>query len=95
MEIAKLFEEFYEREKENYPGMEFKEMRDLIKTPWIFLKREMENGLLRAVRFKYFGLFIVYQGRAKYMRRKTIENFEKGYISKEKHDKCVAMLDKQ
>jgi hypothetical protein len=28
------------------------------------------------------------------MRRKTIENFEKGYISKEKHDKCVAMLDK-
>lgn len=92
IDIVDLYEEFYEREKDNY-NLEFKQMRDLIKTPWIYLKHQMENGLLPTVRFMYFGVFTVYQGRAKFMKKRTQENYDKGYISESRYKKYMDMLN--
>lgn len=94
IEIEDLYKEFYEREKANYPHLEFKAMRDLIKTPWIFLKRAMEDGFLSSVRFKYFGIFTVYKGRVKFMKKRTKENFEEGYITEEKCNEYTEILDR-
>lgn len=93
IEIEDLYKEFYLQEKDNY-NLDFKQMRDLIKTPWIFLKREMENGLLNTVRFMYFGIFTVYQGRVKFMKRRTQENFDKGYINESRYNKYMTMLNR-
>lgn len=94
IEIEDLYKEFYDKEKDNYPDLDFKSMRDLIKTPWIFLKRSMEDGFLCSVRFKYFGVFNVYKGRVKFMRKRTEENFKKGYITEEKYKEYTKILDR-
>lgn len=47
--------------------------KDICYGPWRFLKEEMENGKLSEVRFKYFGTFQVYPGRAKNMLVKLKE----------------------
>ena len=47
--------------------------KDICYGPWRFLKEEMESGELSEVRFKYFGTFQVYPGRAKNMLVKLKE----------------------
>lgn len=62
-----LLHEFYLKEGHNYPELNLEQFKEAVFTPWMFLKNEMENGELETVRFKYFGTFQVYEGRAKRM----------------------------
>ena len=62
-----LLNEFYNKMKVEHPNISLEQAKDICYGPWRFLKEEMENGELAEVRFKYFGTFQVYPGRAKNM----------------------------
>jgi hypothetical protein len=60
-----LINEFYKTIEDSKITIE--QAKDICYGPWRFLKEEMENGELCEIRFKYFGTFQVYPGRAKNM----------------------------
>ena len=62
-----LIEEFTEESMKKYPDVKREQYWDICFGPWRFLADEMKSGRLSTVRFKYFGTFQVYIGRAKYM----------------------------
>lgn len=62
-----LLHEFYNKVGHEYPDLNLEQFKEVVFTPWMFLRKEMENGELETVRFKYFGTFQVYEGRAKRM----------------------------
>jgi hypothetical protein len=76
IEQEELLQEFYN----NYDNkkIEFEKFKNACQGPWKYLKNEMENGELAEVRFKYFGTFQVYIGRAKMLLERlknTVDNF--------------------
>jgi endonuclease/exonuclease/phosphatase (EEP) superfamily protein YafD len=62
-----LLHEFYGKEGHKYPALNLDQCKEVVFTPWIMLRKEMESGNLETVRLKYFGTFQVYNGRAKQM----------------------------
>lgn len=65
--------EFHTKMVSRFPGITQEQAKDICYGPWNFLKQEMESGELSEVRFKYFGTFQVYPGRAKNMLIKLKE----------------------
>ena len=54
----------------------------------------MENGELSEVRFKYFGTFQVYPGRAKNLLVNLKERFRFNKVGKEEFFRIKTMLEK-
>jgi len=77
-----------------YPGITIEQAKDICYGPWRFLKSEMENGELSEVRFKYFGTFQVYEGRAINMLENIKERFKFNKIKKEEYFRIKNMLTK-
>lgn len=79
-----LLNEFHSNMNLQYPDITIEQAKDICYGPWRFLKEEMENGELAEVRFKYFGTFQVYPGRAKNMLNNLKEKIntitEKEYL---------------
>lgn len=83
LDNQQLMEEFYNSIKEDFPGVDYEQLKEVCFGPWRFLKQEMESGLLPTIRFKYFGTFQVYPGRAKNILYNLKKKFEEGRISEE------------
>jgi len=88
-----LITEFHAKSTNSYPGITFEQGKDICMTPWKFLKEEMENGELSEVRFKYFGTFQVYCGRAEIMLSNLKERFKINKIKREEFFRIKDMLD--
>ena len=77
-----LLKEFCETISDEYPDLTYGQIREVAYSPWLFLKDHMENQELGTVRFKYFGTFRVFKGRAEGLlkrleiqfKRKTIDD---------------------
>jgi hypothetical protein len=89
-----LVEEFYNLNKDKFPDITLEQAKDICYGPWRFLKKEMESGELSEVRFKYFGSFQVYPGRAKNMLENIKERFKFNKINKEEFFRIKTMLEK-
>lgn len=89
-----LIAEFHKKKKEEYPNINLDQAKEICYGPWRFLKAEMENGELQEVRFKYFGTFQVYPGRAKNMLIKLKERFRFNKIARVEYYRIKDMLDK-
>lgn len=85
--------EFYERDKHKYPEMTYEEFRDVVQTPWKFLKAEMVKDSLEKVRFKYLGTFVVFPGRAKGVLKGLEISFKKHKIEPEIYFKRKETLE--
>lgn len=94
LENKELIEQFYEQEKDKYPDLTLEQFRDICFGPWRFLKQEMESGDLPEVRFKYFGTFKVYEGRAKNMLFNLKQRFQFKKIDSKQYFKLKEMLEK-
>lgn len=94
-----LIEQYYEKIKENYPDLSFDELKKIVSAPFSFLKQEMASPELPTIRLKYFGTFVVYEGRAKYILERTEESFRKGNITEklynERKKTIQALLQKR
>lgn len=89
-----VIEEFYEKIKEDYPELTFKQVKDLCHSPWFYAHREIASDNLPDVRLKYFGVFRVYEGRARDMLPTIERRREEGILSKEKYEELKAMITK-
>ena len=89
-----LIAEFYEKEKDKYPGLTLEQFKDICQNPWRYTKREMESGELPTIRLKYFGTFQVYQGRAKNMLENLKKRFKMHKIDPKQYFKLKEMLEK-
>lgn len=87
-----LIHEFYSEVSEDYPDLNLEDMKEGIFGPWRFLRSEMEDGELHTVRFKYFGTFQVYEGRAKHMLLNLKERKRYNKIDKKKYDQLTTMI---
>lgn len=89
-----LFHEFYAKEGHKYPEVNVEECKEIVFAPWVFLRKEMESGELETVRFKYFGTFQVYEGRAKRMLINLDQRHRFNKIEAEQYHKLRVMLTK-
>lgn len=89
-----LLHEFYSEVGHNYPELNLEQFKEVVFTPWIFLREEMESGELDTVRLKYFGTFQVYKGRAENMLINLKERFKYNKIEHTQFYKLKKMLEK-
>lgn len=89
-----LLHEFYAQEGHKYPDMNLEQFKEVVFTPWMFLRKEMESGELETVRLKYFGTFQVYTGRAKRMLANIKQRFTLNKIEPKQFFKLKDMLEK-
>ena len=94
LESDKLVIEFYNKKSSEFPGITQEQAKDICYGPWKFLKQEMENGELSEVRFKYFGTFQVYPGRAVNLLNNLKERFRFNKVSKDEFFRIKNMLEK-
>ena len=94
LESDKLVIEFYNKKSSEFPGITQEQAKDICYGPWKFLKEEMENGELSEVRFKYFGTFQVYPGRAVNLLNNLKERFRFNKVGKEEFFRIKTMLEK-
>lgn len=89
-----LIEEFYDKHLSKYPELTLEEVKEICHAPWRFLKQEMESGELPKVRFKYFGTFKVYPGRAEYQLKNLKERFKFHKIGPKQYFQLKKMIEK-
>lgn len=94
LENEKLVIEFHKLKSAEFPDITLEQAKQICPGPWLFLKKEMESGELAEIRFKYFGTFQVYYGRAKIMLDKLKERFRFNKIAKEEYFRIKDMLEK-
>lgn len=92
IESQELLEEFYSIIKEQYPDLNFEQVKEICFSPWLFVKEVMESGSLEGIRLKYFGTFQVYPGRAKAMLKRNEEKFNKGHIKEKRYLQIKEMI---
>lgn len=88
-----LLHEFYSIEGHKYPDLNLEQFKEIVFNPWIFLRKEMESGELNTVRFKYFGTFQVYEGRAVGMLANLKERNKYNKIDPKQFFKLKDMLE--
>jgi len=93
MESMDLVREFYRSVRERYPDLTLAQCKEAVLAPWAFMKGEMESGGLSAVRFRYLGVFRVYEGRARHMLAELGPRLDKGLVPRAKHDRARAALE--
>lgn len=79
-----IIEEFYDKEKDNY-NLSLKEFNLICKAPFLLVKEVMNKGILKDIRFQYFGIFKVSSNRVKYTLSSLEESYSKGNISEKRY----------
>ena len=92
-ENQELIEEYFEEITDKHPLLTFEQVKEMCIAPWRFLKMIMESGELYEVRFKYFGTFQVYQGRAEHMLQNLKERFRFHKIDPKHYYSLKTMLE--
>lgn len=88
-----LFEAFYIKNRDKYPDLTLEQFKEVISTPWLYLKQQMESGELPEIRLKFFGKFRVYPKKAQGELNKLDEKLEKKLITPEQHAKFKLMIE--
>ena len=92
--MTDLIEEFYEENKHIYPDLSINEFRLICNSPFSFAKQVINRGILKNIRFQYFGVFEVMPSRVKYSLQKLEENFKEKKISEERYNKRKEILER-
>ena len=92
--MTDLIEEFYEEVKHIYPNLSINEFRIICNSPFNFVKQVINRGVLKNIRFQYFGVFEVMSSRVKYSLKTLEENFKNNKISEDRYLKRKAILER-
>lgn len=93
LDNQQLMSEFFEIIREEYPDLDYEQLKDVCFGPWRFLKDVMESGSLEPVRLKYFGVFQVHKGRANFLSYRLDKQLEENKLSQEQYDKHKTMIN--
>ena len=92
--MVDLIEEFYEENKHTYPDLSVNEFRIICNSPFSFAKQVINRGILKNIRFQYFGVFEVMPSRVKYSLKTLEENFKANKITEERYNKRKEILER-
>ncbi len=92
--MVDLIEEFYEENKHTYPDLSISEFRLICNSPFSFVKQVINRGVLKNIRFQYFGVFEVMPSRVKYSLKTLEENFKNNKISEDRYLKRKTILER-
>ena len=90
--FSNIIEEYWEEVKDQY-DIPFEEFKLVCRTPFKFAKEIMSSGILKNIRFKYFGVFEVSGSRVHYCKKSLESNYEKGVISEKHYTKRLNVLN--
>ncbi len=93
LESQELVEEFYEKNKEKFPGLSFEQVKEICYAPFIMTRKEMESGSLATIRLKYFGTFLVYPKRVAAALRVMEKNFKELKMPAKMYFQKKAMIE--
>lgn len=88
-----LIEEYYKQVEREFPEIDLAEVKRIVSAPYSFLKEQMAADELPTIRFKYFGTFLVYEERARYILERTERSMLKGTITKELYEHRKTMIN--
>ena len=91
--MTDLIEEFYEETKHLYPNLSISEYRIICNSPFNFVKQVINRGILKNIRFQYFGVFEVMPSRVKYSLKTLENNYKTGKITEERYNKRKEILE--
>ena len=92
--MVDLIEEFYEENKHTYPDLSIDEFKIICNSPFSFAKQVINRGILKNIRFQYFGVFEVMPSRVKYSLKTLEENFKANKITEERYNKRKEILER-
>ena len=92
--MVDLIEEFYEENKHTYPDLSIDEFMIICNSPFSFAKQVINRGILKNIRFQYFGVFEVMPSRVKYSLKTLEENFKANKITEERYNKRKEILER-
>lgn len=76
-----------------HPSVSKQTTDEICRVMFKLLKQEMENGTLRTIRIKYFGMFTVFRGRAIGVKNKTSKVLKKGKVDQAYMDNVNYIVD--
>ena len=91
--MVDLIEEIYEENKHTYPDLSISEFRLICNSPFSFVKQVINRGILKNIRFQYFGVFEVMPSRVKYSLKTLENNYKTGKITEERYNKRKEILE--
>lgn len=78
LESEELIIKFHEFIKGKYPDITHEEVNTICRAPFIFLRKQMAKVNLPEIRFKYWGVFRVKEGRKVAIDNMIDANLKKG-----------------
>ena len=91
--MTDLIEEFYEENKHIYPDLSIDEFKIICNSPFKFTKQVINRGILKNIRFQYFGVFEVMPSRVKYSLKTLENNYKTDKITEERYNKRKEILE--
>lgn len=91
--MTDLIEEFYEEVKHIYPDLSIDEFKIICNSPFKFTKQVINRGILKNIRFQYFGVFEVMPSRVKYSLKTLENNYKTDKITEERYNKRKEILE--
>lgn len=85
-------EEYYEIVKDRY-NIDFNHFKIICHSPFKFLREIISSGILKNVRFQYFGNFEVSSSRVKYCKKTLEENYKNGLISQRRYEERLKVYN--
>lgn len=90
--MSKLIEEFY-NQSEFKDSLTLEQMKEICKSPFLFLKSAMASGELKDIRFQYFGVFEVSEYKVKHNKAKLEGLYKEGLISTKRYKERLQILN--
>lgn len=90
--FGETIDTFQEKIKEQYPDITREQLKEICSGPFQMLKNEMTKGSFKAIRFQFFGMFVVYPKNINDILQRMTKNFEKGLIPEDNFNKQKKIL---
>jgi hypothetical protein len=94
IESQELIEEFYEKNRDKFPGLNLDQVKEICYAPFIMTRKEMESGSLATIRLKYLGTFLVYPKRVEATLKMMEKNFKELRIAPKQYFEKKSMIEK-
>lgn len=94
IDTDKLIGGYYDTIKEQYPELSLEQVATICRSPFKFLKLQMQQVWLPEIRFKYFGVFLVKEKRIANAGRIAQQALEIGKIKPAKYEKIQLLIQK-
>ena len=85
---------FHDEVKNKYPKMPLEGMKDIVTSPWFFMREIMEGDDLEKFRMKYFGVFFVTPYRAKEKLEWAKKKFQNNTLAPKQYFKIKANIER-